>query len=96
MELEIKKGKNKFYIGNSEEDFLCEITFLNNDKNNIIINHTYVSANLRGQGIAKNLVDEVVKLARTRKVKIIPLCTYAKKVLEENIEYTDVLFKGAY
>ncbi|NLM06183.1 MAG: N-acetyltransferase [Tissierellia bacterium] len=55
-----------------------------------IIDHTEVSEDYGGQGIARKLVDKVVEAAREKGLKIIPLCPYAKKVFTENSEYADV------
>lgn len=87
----IKKDKNKFYIGENVKNPLAEITFIPEGESKIIINHTYVSDSLRGQGIALQLVKKVVEYAREENKKIIPLCSYAKKVMIGNEEYTDVL-----
>lgn len=55
-----------------------------------IIDHTEVSDEYGGQGIARKLVDKVVEAAKEKGLKIIPLCPYAKKVFTENSEYADV------
>lgn len=55
------------------------------------ITHTEVDSAYGGRGIAKKLVLKVVEEARARSVKIIPVCSYAKKILEGNEEYSDVL-----
>ncbi|MBP2026077.1 GNAT family N-acetyltransferase [Peptoniphilus stercorisuis] len=64
------------------------------DKDNIItINHTLVPKENSGRGIARDLVNRVVKKARDENKKIIPVCTYAKKVLESDEQYIDILSK---
>lgn len=89
--MNIKKGKNKFYVGNSEDDISAEITYVPTGESKIIIDHTYVSDEHRGQGLAKLLLNEVVRYAREENKKIIPLCPYAKAQMEKNEEYHDVL-----
>lgn len=84
----IKEGKNIFYIGEDAYNNVAEITFIEED--NIIIDHTYVDSSLRGQGIAFKLVNKVVEYAREKNKKIIPECTYAKKVLMSD-EYKDIV-----
>ena len=88
---EIKKDKNKFYIGESSQNALAEITFVPDGESKIIVNHTYVSESLRGQGIALKLVEKVIEYARQENIKIIPLCSYVEKVMTRNEEYKDVL-----
>lgn len=89
--IEIKKGNNRFYIGDTEENPLAELTFVKNTDKLITIDHTYVSDKLRGQGVAKLLLEEVLAWARTENIKIIPLCSFVKKQMENNEEYHDLL-----
>ena len=56
------------------------------------ISHTGVRPAYGGQGIARRLVEKVIEEARIRGVKILPLCSYAKKMIETNEEYRDVMY----
>lgn len=47
------------------------------------ITHTYVDPAFSGQGIAAKLVDEVVRQARNRRLRIVAQCPYAKKHLQK-------------
>lgn len=87
----IKQGDNKFYIGDDEQNPLGEITFKLPGDNLMVVDHTYVSDDLRGQGIAGKLVGKVVEYAREQGKKINPTCSYAKKKMENTPEYQDVL-----
>ncbi len=49
----------------------------------LTIDHTYVSVQLRGQGIARKLVMLVVEQARREGRLIVPLCSYAARLLNE-------------
>ena len=89
----IKRDGNQFYIGESIENRVAEITFVSAGVDTIIIDHTYVSDSLRGQGIALQLVNKVAEYARLEHIKIIPLWSYKKKVMTQNEEYKDVLKK---
>lgn len=60
------------------------------DNNKWVITHTIVSEEYGGRGIAKKLVLAIVDEARKNNIKIIPLCSYAKKVLEKE-EYKDIV-----
>ncbi|MFN8415104.1 MAG: GNAT family N-acetyltransferase [Cytophagaceae bacterium] len=48
----------------------------------IIIEHTETKKEFTGKGYAKQLVYKVVELAKENDAKIIPLCSFAKKVME--------------
>lgn len=91
--MEITFGDNKFYIGEVETSPLAEITFVRQPNNVIEVDHTFVSDELRGQKIAQKLVERVVGYAREQGLSIIPICPYAKKVMESTESYYDVLKK---
>ena len=65
----------------------CEVEI---DNNKWYITHTIVNELFGGMGIAKKLVQIIVEEARRNNIKIIPICSYAKKMLE-NEEYKDIL-----
>ncbi|MBN2604605.1 MAG: N-acetyltransferase [Bacilli bacterium] len=92
MDLTIKKGTNRFYIGSDENNSIAEITYYYDSESVIVIDHTYVSEELRGQSIAGKLLHEVVQLARTSNLKVIPVCSYAVLKLTRNDEYKDILY----
>ncbi|WP_268235424.1 GNAT family N-acetyltransferase [Compostibacillus humi] len=90
---EIKKGENKFYIGEDIKEPIAELTFIESGKNRIVADHTYVSNELRGQGIAGQLVEHLVQYAREKGKVILPECPYVERKLKENLDYHDVLAK---
>ncbi|ETT34106.1 GNAT family N-acetyltransferase [Paenibacillus sp. FSL P4-0338] len=90
MEL-IAKGEGRFYIAGDGKD-LAEITYRTEENTgNLVIDHTFVSEDLRGQGAGEKLVRAVVDLAREQNVKIAPVCPYAAHQFEKHTEYKDVL-----
>lgn len=58
----------------------------------LIVDHTEVNPDFAGRGIGKLLLMEIVKMAREKKIKILPLCPFAKSVFEKNAEINDTLF----
>lgn len=89
--MNIKQGKNRFYVGDSVTTATAEMSYVPTGDNLLIIDHTYVSEELKGQGVAKLLLNEVVEYARNENLKIIPLCPYAAGQMKDNEEYADVL-----
>ncbi|MDD3392752.1 MAG: GNAT family N-acetyltransferase [Bacilli bacterium] len=85
--MEINQKNNGFYIGNIENPD-AEIIYIEDE--NITITHTYVRNNLRGQGIAKQLLNKTVNYARKKNKKIVPLCSYAIKILNQDV-YKDII-----
>ena len=55
------------------------------------ITHTGVDPAFGGRGIAKMLVLKVIEEARRQQVRINPICSYAKRMMEGKEEYSDVL-----
>jgi len=54
------------------------------------MNHTYVSDQLRGQGVAKQLLDAAAEYARENSLKMNPICSYVVSVFEKSDEYDDI------
>lgn len=88
--MEIKQGENKFFIGEDAENVQAEIHFVPTGEKRIIVDHTHVGDELRGQGIGEKLVMKVVEYAREKDLLIIPLCPFTKKQFEKHPEYQDV------
>ena len=82
--------KGAFYI---EQDGkrIAEMTYVMAGEKNMIIDHTEVSDDLRGQGAGAQLVAAAVAHAREKGIKIRPLCPFAKSVFDKTPEYADVL-----
>ena len=95
MEVKHEKRGNKgiFYV---EENGvrIANLLYVYSSENVITIEHTVVNPGNEGKGIAKLLVNAAVAFARENGYSIIPVCPYAKKVLEGSEAYQDVLFKG--
>jgi predicted GNAT family acetyltransferase len=89
---EIKKGSGCFYIGESEENPLAEMTYVRSGRK-VIIDHTYVPPEMGGQGVGKLLLKELVDMVRAEGKKIVPACPYAKEQMEKNKEYHDLIYK---
>lgn len=60
----------------------------------LVIDHTEVSPNHKGEGLGKELVKAAVEFARKNNYKLLPVCPYAKAILLRTKEYADVLVPG--
>ena len=58
----------------------------------MIIDHTEVDEAYDGKGLGRQLVKAGVDYAREHKMKILPLCPYAKKIFDSTPAFADVLF----
>ena len=79
----IKDG-NRFYMGADKASPLAEITFAPVGNHSLVVDHTFTDPSMRGQGIARKLVERVADYARENELKLLATCPYAKKVLSED------------
>ena len=82
--------KGEFYIG-EEGHHLAVMAYTWAGENMLIIDHTVVEDELRGQSVGRKLLDQVVEMARSKNVKIIPLCPFSKSVFDKDQSIHDVL-----
>lgn len=68
-----------------------ELTYQRATPERMIIDHTRVFEGFEGQGIARQLVMAAVDFARQHGRTIVPVCSYARKVLTRTDEYKEVL-----
>jgi len=57
----------------------------------VMLDHTEVGESLRGQGIARKLVEAAVLWARQEKIKLVPVCPFARAVFDKEPTFHDVL-----
>lgn len=84
-----------FYVSNEEDDevILAEMVYTMPSHEKMIIEHTDVSEELKGQNVGYQLVKTAVEYARAHNIKIIPLCPFANSVFRKKPEFGDVLVK---
>lgn len=88
--LELHDTKGYFYISvDGKQEGKMTFVFAGSDK--IIIDHTEVNPGNNGKGFGKKMVAKAVEYAREKNIKIIPLCSFAKKVFDKTSEFSDVL-----
>ncbi len=92
MEVKFKESDSKgaFYIEEAGEQ-LAEMTFSKAGDKMIIIDHTEVSEKLTGKNAGKQMVVAAVEYARSKGIKILLLCPFAKSVLQKDASLQDVL-----
>lgn len=86
-------NENQIALYSATGDLLAEITFPYTDaqKDTVNVDHTFVDASLRGQGIAGKLMIELVKELSDRNLKAVPTCSYAVNWFEKHPEYSGLL-----
>jgi predicted GNAT family acetyltransferase len=89
IQQELKGNKGVFFVEQNGER-LAEMAYTKAGEQRIIIDHTQVSDVLRGKGIGKQLVKAAVEMARKNKIKILPLCPFARSVFDRVPDFADV------
>ncbi len=86
----VELGEESFAFRQTEEgNVIAEITWtMLGDV--MAVDHTFVSPDLRGQGVAKKLLDEAAAYAREKEYKIEPICSYVVTAFERYDEYNDI------
>jgi predicted GNAT family acetyltransferase len=60
----------------------------------ISFDHTEVSPQLAGQGIAAKMTRSALDFARAEKLRVVPACSYVAAFIRKNAEYQDLLASG--
>ena len=82
-------GHGAFYIEKNGEA-IAEMTYYFPSDGVMVIDHTEVSDELKGQNIGSQLVQYGVDYARSKQLKIDPQCPFVKSVFDKTNEYDDV------
>lgn len=93
MEYQFIEEEKRFVVQDSQGKEIGEITYVKSGRDKLIIDHTGVENDHRGQGLAEELVRRVVEKAKNEGLKIIPLCPFAKKEFDIKAEYKEVRHK---
>lgn len=89
--MEITKGDHRFYIKENNK-LVGEATYVPQGEDKWAIDHTFVSPDKRGQGLAEQLVDEVVSEAKKEDKKIVAVCPYVVRLFQKKKEkYKDIM-----
>lgn len=80
-----------FFVG-QDGAIRAEMVYTLSSPDKMIIEHTEVDDSLAGKGVGKQLVETAVAYARNHGIKIVPLCPFAKAILDEVTAWQDVLY----
>ena len=61
------------------------------DGSHLIVTHVEAPPALRGTGVAGRLMEGVLAAARTERLQVIPLCSYAAAYIRRHREHQDLL-----
>lgn len=90
VQLKISNKSGVFYIeSNGNEEAM--MTFFLTDDNKMTIDHTEVNTGNEGKGFGKKLLFKAIEYARKNNLKIIPVCSFVKSVIEKTPEFKDIV-----
>ncbi|OOF66963.1 GNAT family N-acetyltransferase [Rodentibacter sp. Ppn85] len=76
--------QGEFFILNEQGEKIAELTYFYETENKINANHTFVSNQLRGQGIADKLYQALLVFITEKQLALHPTCSYIKYKWERN------------
>lgn len=91
MNPEIEHSKNKFFKVVDGMESLMEYEM--NDPSTVVFYHTYVPEELRGQGLAKEIIKEGLDWAMAENYDVIPACSAVRIFIERNPHYKEYFIK---
>jgi len=84
--------KGMFYV-EENGDIEAEMIYHMTSPDKMVIEHTEVGEELRGQNVGYELVKAAVNYARQHNIKITVWCPFARKVFDKKTDWRDVLDK---
>ncbi|HCB00991.1 MAG TPA: GNAT family N-acetyltransferase [Anaerolineae bacterium] len=70
----------------------CKLDYIE-DKDTFAITHVGVHPDLRNQGIAGKLVQFAMDYAKSKSLRVIPICSYAVAWIQRHEEYKELTVK---
>ena len=83
-------NKGLFYVC-QDGAILAELVYNVPSPEKMVIEHTEVDESLKGKNVGYELVETAVNYARTHHMKIVPLCPFARALINRTKEWHDVL-----
>lgn len=86
----VELGDSKYsYQYKVDDEMKAEIEWTEKD-GVMTMTHTYTDDSLRGQGVAKKLLDQAANNAREKGLKMKAVCSYVVNAFEKSDDYNDV------
>lgn len=71
--------QGEFFILNEQGEKIAKLTYFYETENKINANHTFVSDQLRGQGIADKLYQALIAFITEKQLTLHPTCSYIER-----------------
>jgi predicted GNAT family acetyltransferase len=74
-----------------KQQTVAYISYSKADEDKIIVDHTDVRPQFKGQDLGRQLVMKVVHYAREKKIKVFPICPFTASIFQKDESIRDVL-----
>lgn len=88
MEPEVIHEKKRFVIKVAGKEVYVEFE-MKDDK--MDLDHTYTHPELRGKGLAAQVVRAALEYAKENNMKVIPTCSYVRSFISKNDKYKELV-----
>jgi len=85
------QGSKGFFAAMEDDEEAGRMSYSYAGDSKMIIDHTEVNPDYKGQGIGKLILMNLVDFVRENNIKVIPLCPFAKSVFSKEEKIRDVL-----
>ena len=82
--------RGMFFIPGEDDEMIAELVYSFQEPDTLLLEHTEVDEELRGQKVGFDLIQAAVEYARQNQYKLIPLCSFAKAVMDRKPDFNDV------
>lgn len=66
---------------------VAELTYVRGPRGVVTADHTFTDPSLRGQGVAKKLLEAFIAWVMKEGLKVVPACSYVAHAFDENPAY---------
>jgi predicted GNAT family acetyltransferase len=84
----VKKEEKRFVIYAEGKEVYVEFD-MNDDK--MDLDHTYTHPDLRGRGLAAQVVGAALEYAKENNIRVVPTCSYVRSFINKNDEYKELV-----
>ncbi len=94
MEIKHRENAHKgsFYVEENNR-VIAELSYSFAGADKLILDQINVSAKLKAKNIGNSLVEAAVNYSKAKNIRIVPLCPFAKDLIENTPEFREVLIK---
>lgn len=85
ISLKAQESRGRYVVDNGAG--AAELTYVIDNQNNMVIDHTYTPPAARGKGLALALVERAVADAAAAGRKVVPQCPYVARVFDDRPQW---------